>query len=307
MSDCSELFKKFNEEITLRPSEIRFLRKARTTITKKIKSDFSSKPQIPPIEFKVQGSFTMDTIIRPLRGEFDIDIGIYFKFPSHDKEDWPVPQTVSGWVFDAVNGHTSTLPKDKITCVRVPYKPIPGSDYGYHVDLPIYAEYKDWWGDYYKAIGMNDERQWNQKSDPLAFTEWFNQKCLENKTDWKQLIRIVKYLKAWKDFQTGTTKMPSGIILTILAAKNYVPKLRDDVVLYKLLYELHFLLWWDFSIMKPTQPKNDLVEKYSDARRLFFMARLKEFRDDAYTAIESESKEESVALWQKHFGDRFKG
>src|ERR1700756_4935855 len=110
MADCNDLFRKFEREISLRSTEIKFLRKARTTLTTRIKNSFSGKEQIPPIEFKVQGSFTMDTIIRPLNGEFDIDLGIYFKFPSLDRDTWPTPQTVSKWVYDAVDGHTSIPP-----------------------------------------------------------------------------------------------------------------------------------------------------------------------------------------------------
>ncbi len=308
MADCNELFLRFNDNITLIPSEKKYLRKARTAITTKILNNFSAKSQIPPIEFKVQGSFTMNTIIRPLNGEFDIDIGIYFKFQENDRDQWATPQTVSGWVFNAVKNHTSIPPENKITCVRVTYKPItPGSDYGYHVDLPIYGEYENWWGSRYKVIGMNDNRQWNEKSDPLAFTEWFNEKCLKNEKDKKQLIRIVKYLKAWKDFQTKDIKMPSGMILTVIAAKNFQPHERDDVALYNTLNEICSLLWWSFSVTKPVEPENNLVAEniFSSRRKVFFMERLRELRDDAYSATRCDSSDEAISLWQKHFGERF--
>lgn len=308
MANCNNLFLQFNKNITLIPSERKYLRKARTTITTKILNNFSAKKHIPPIEFKVQGSFTMDTIIRPLNGEFDIDIGIYFKFPTGDRSQWPVPQTVSGWVYDAVKTHTSTLPENKTTCVRVTYKPIvPGSDYGYHVDLPIYGEYTDWWGDKYKVIGLNDERQWNQKSNPIAFTEWFNKKSLKNENDNKQLIRIVKYLKAWKDFQTKDIKMPSGMIFTVIAAKNFQPHERDDIAFYETINEIYSNLWWGFWVTKPVEPGNDLVDSnvFSPRRKEYFMERLKQLRDDARLAIRSDSNEEAIYLWYKHFGERF--
>lgn len=248
----------------------------------------------------------MNTIIRPLNGEFDIDLGIYFKFASLNRDAWPIPQTVSKWIYDAVYNHTSTPPENKITCVRVKYKPInPQNDFGYHVDFPIYGEYEDFLGERCKAIGLNDVRKWNQKSDPAAFAIWFDSKCQKNTSDRKQLIRIVKYLKAWKDFQSSEIKMPNGIVLTILAAKNYVPGDRDDMVLCKLLDEVYFLLWWDFSIIKPTSPKNDLVESYTESRKRNFMGRLRQFRDDAKKALSTEDKSEAARIWHKHFGDRF--
>lgn len=308
MADCSEIFSRFNYNISLRPFEKLYLRKARKSITTKIINNFSGKSQIPKVEFKPQGSYTMDTIIRPLNGEYDIDIGIYFKFTSNNREDWPIPQTVSGWVYDAVKKHTSTLPENKTTCVRVIYKPIsPGSDFGYHVDLPIYGEYIDWWGDKYIVIGMNDERQWNQKSDPLAFTDWFNKKCLKNEKDRKQLIRIAKYLKAWKDFQVKDIKMPSGMIITIIAAKNFQPHDRDDIALCKTLDEIYFNLSWGFWVTKPVEPGNDLVASsiFSSRRKEFFMEKLKELRDDAQKSIKTDSSSEAISIWQKHFGNRF--
>lgn len=308
MADCSEAFSRFNTEISLRPYEKIYLRKARTSVTHRIVNHFKSKSQIPSIEFKPQGSYTMDTMIRPLNGEFDIDIGVYFKFPSNDRSTWPIPQTVSGWIAEALKNHTSTLPENKITCVRVTYRPVtPGSDHGYHVDLPVYGEYIDGWGDKYKVIGMNDERQWNEKSNPLAFTKWFSKRCLKNEQDRKQLIRIVKYLKAWKDFQMRDVKLPSGMIFTVIAAKNFIPYERDDMALYKTLDEIYFLLWWGFWIVKPVEPKNDLVDStlFSLRRREFFMSRLEALRDDAAKAVRSNSTEEAFHLWQKHLGDRF--
>ena len=308
MANCNELFYNFNENITLTHSEKNYLRKARSAVTTKIINNFSSKKHIPPIEFKVQGSFTMDTIIRPLNGEFDIDIGIYFKFPSSDPDKWPVPQTVSGWVYEAIKNHTSTPPENKTTCVRLSYKPISkSSDHGYHVDLPIYGECKDGWGDQYKVIGINDDRQWNEKSDPSAFTKWFDAKCLKNEKDRKQLIRIVKYLKAWKDFQTKDIKMPSGMILTIVAAKNFQPNERDDIALYKTIDEIHFNLWWGFWVTKPIAPGNNLVaeQKFSTKRKEFFMERLMKLRNDSRLAINSDSYDESSSLWRRHFGNRF--
>jgi hypothetical protein len=308
MADCSEIFARFNSNISLRPFEKQYLRKARTSITTRIINNFRTKPQIPKIEFKPQGSYTMDTIIRPLNGEYDIDIGIYFAFPSNNIEDWPVPQSVSGWVVEAVKTHTSTPPENKTTCVRVTYKPVsPGSDFGYHVDLPVYGKYTDWWAEKYTVIGMNDERQWNQKSHPLAFTDWFNKQCLKNEKDKKQLIRIVKYLKAWKDFQTKDIKMPSGMILTIIAAKNFQFDDRDDIALCKTLDLIYFNLWWGFWVIKPVEPGNDLVDSsiFPSRRKKFFMQKLEELRDDAQKALDSTSNSEAISIWQKHFGDRF--
>ncbi|HWZ23537.1 MAG TPA: hypothetical protein VNW06_12830, partial [Cytophagaceae bacterium] len=170
-----------------------------------------------------------------------------------------------------------------------------------------YGKYTDWWAEKYTVIGMNDERQWNQKSHPLAFTDWFNKQCLKNEKDKKQLIRIVKYLKAWKDFQTKDIKMPSGMILTIIAAKNFQFDDRDDIALCKTLDLIYFNLWWGFWVIKPVEPGNDLVDSsiFPSRRKKFFMQKLEELRDDAQKALDSTSNSEAISIWQKHFGDRF--
>lgn len=306
MADCTDNFSGFNKTISLLPVERNYLRKARRVITDRIRTNFKSRKQIPAFEFKVQGSYSMGTIVRPLEGDFDLDLGIYFKFPSNNRSEWPIPQTVSGWVLDALKNQTSTTPENKTSCVRVSYKPVvPGKDYGYHIDIPIYGRYTGSMRKSHTVIGFNDERQWDEHSDPTGFTDWFNEKCSKNKDDGKQLVRLVRYLKAWKDFQTGAVNMPSGMIMTVLAGKNYYPKVRDDITLYKMLDEIYFRLWWGFWIEKPTAPENNLVKGISDRKREYFMERLKEFKDDAYTAIHSDSKEEAMKLWRKHFGDRF--
>ncbi len=52
-------------------------------------------------------------------------------------------------------------------------------------------------------------------SDPKAFKDWFIKKVQDND---EQLRRVVKYMKAWKEYKEVPLK---GIGITILAANNF--------------------------------------------------------------------------------------
>ncbi len=115
--------------------------------------------------------------------------------------------TVHQWLVNATDGHTSEKPMDKRTCVRVRYA---GQ---HHVDLPAYGELN---GKYLLAV--KGETKWPH-SDPMALTDWF---VGQVKSRGEQLRRIVRYLKAWADFKSNRGgKMPSGVILTVLAANHF--------------------------------------------------------------------------------------
>src|SRR5690242_20570493 len=112
MADLSNHFKNFSKTISLTKTDRLYLRKARTNITRKLQTHFSEK-SLPAIEFKSQGSLTMNTIIRSLHDPFDIDIGLYLKNQGNDPDNWPRTETVSQWNVSALSDHTSFKPINK--------------------------------------------------------------------------------------------------------------------------------------------------------------------------------------------------
>jgi hypothetical protein len=197
VADLSNLFLKFNNEISLTPTEIGYLRSARKTITNKIRGYFKEVLNQPAPKFVGQGSFSMGTLVKPIEGSYDIDIGIYLQGYSNWQNDWPKPETASSWIKKALETHTSSRPINKKTCIRIIYKPkVATSGVYYHVDLPIYIEYENFWGVRCTKIGLNGEKQWSEKSNPQKFTEWLKEICQKNDTDKSQFVRIVKYLKS---------------------------------------------------------------------------------------------------------------
>ncbi len=292
MADLHKEFSTFHEQIALTSGKKESLRTARNAIRDRIRKNFKDSLTVLIPKFRGQGSYAMGTTVNPLGGEYDIDDGVYLQhLNSTDNSEWPTPETVHLWVQDAVNGHTKEKPINKKTCVRVTYA---GQ---YHVDLPIYAEKN---GKYHLAeCGAGG---WH-RSDPLALTEWF---AAAVKSHGEQLRRIVRYLKAWADFQSGRRgKMPNGLILTVYAVRNYVSDERDDVALTETLKAIERDIAALVYLLNPVETTEELTAGQTEFQKKRFRAAITAAARDANQAVQSDRMKEAADCWRKQFGDRF--
>ena len=313
MADCSDIFISFSNSLSLTRTAIRYLRAARTSVKKKITKYLSGSTKPLKVEFRGQGSFTMDTIIKPLAGEYDLDLGVYIKEQSKWREDWPAPETISQRLKDALKNHTSQEPINKKKCVRLIYQPIDKSrNISYHVDLPIYIQHRNFWGDTVTRIGINGPTQWSQISDPIGLAKWFNKTCQKNSTDKNQLIRIVKYIKAWKSFKSSGTKFPSGIALTVLMANSYSPHERDDIAFRETIRKAYnsYFSWYGLvgmeDIINPVVSGASLIEGLNKKQKDNFKTCFEQLVDDAKIAVQHQDRSSALMIWEKHFDTRFK-
>lgn len=305
MANLHDTFTEFDGIIKLNSAKKSSLRTSRNSIRDDIRKYFKENRDKHSVSFKGQGSFMMNTTIKPISNEFDLDDGVYI---FGKEEDRPSTKTAHNWIFEAVKNRTSSESLDKNTCVRVIYK----SDY--HVDLPIY----------YKVDKSDDEstlddeipelahlsKGWIQ-SDPYAFKKWFDDQA-KNKG---QLKRIVRYLKAWSDKKqddNSSLRFPSGMVFTILASNNFVEDKRDDISLLETLKAIQkdiddTRFYTNYECYRPTIDKNEnLLDKYSaKTTKENFLNALDSFIKSGDQAIELESKKDACAKWQKHLGDRF--
>ena len=105
---------------------------------------------------------------------------------------------------------------------------------------------------------------------PKAFTDWFNNKVKDNG---EQLRRVVRYLKAWKDYKDVDLK---GISITILAGENfYSYDDRDDKSLLGTVTNIVDILEEEFKCEKPVYPNEDLFEGYSETKQESILNALK--------------------------------
>lgn len=282
MANCDNLFKQFTENLTITEKKKNSLKKSKDVLRKRITDYFlANHPNYKP-KFYIQGSYKMKTTIRTKDDTCDLDDGVYFK----DNPDSVTSTTLQKWIKNAVDGVTDATPSHRKKCITVDYKA------GYNIDLPvlIFDDSKD---DHpqlaVKDVGFRDD-------DPKEFIKYF-----EGKKDSEgQLVRAVKYLKAWCDYKRQ--KMPSGLAMTILTMNHIQKNTRDDVSLKFTLIEIEKELKKSFKCTMPTTPKDDLFEEYEQSRKDNFMNNLSVFISDARKAVDEKNQLKASRLWQKHLG-----
>lgn len=292
MADLHNEFTAFYDRIALTSGRKAALRTSRDAIRERIRHYFHEILKIKVPKFRGQGSYAMGTTVNPIGGEYGIDDGVCLQhLDNQDASDWPAAATVQQWLMKATDGHTAEKPMDKRTCVRVRYAG------RYHVDLPSYGELN---GQY--RLAVKGEAKWPH-SDPLALTHWFI--ALE-KLYGEQLRRIVRYLKAWADFQSGRRgKMPSGLILTVLAANHFQRHEKDDIALARTFQAISNAASTIFFVLNPVDINEVLTERLTDAQKTRFRVAIKAAADNANQAIAQEDEHKASNLWRKQLGNRF--
>ena len=285
MANCNDLFKKFQEEISIPAKKKERMMTSKKGLRDRIRKDFKEKhPGYSP-KFYVQGSDKMKTPIRTKDDICDLDDGVYFM-----REPDVTATTLQQWVKDAVNGYTDTEPEHRKKCIRNIFT----SDY--EIDMPVY--YKVDGKEYQLAVKDNGF----EDSDPKAMVDWFNARKDKN----GMLVNNVKDLKAWCDHKRN--KMPSGIAMTILAANakaKIVYNEREDITLRDTLKEIKKALDAKFECFVPVTPKDDLFADYTSEREKNFLTALDEFIEDADKALKEPNQLKASKLWRKHLGERF--
>jgi hypothetical protein len=286
MANCNNLFQEFNENLKITGTKKEKLIKSKNNLRDTIRKYFAKEhPKYKPT-FYIQGSYKMKTIIRTKDDTCDLDDGVYFK----NNPDNVTCTTLQKWVKDAVSDVTDSTPSHRKKCITVDYAA------GYNIDLPVLLFDND--KDFHPSLAVKDG-DW-QEDDPKDFFEEFN----KQKDEDGQLIRLVKYLKAWCDNKRN--KMPSGLSMSVLAMNNFQGNVRDDVALKFLLIEIQNSLKLNFQCKMPTTPNDDLFKGYDQARRDNFLSNLSSFITDAKKAVDEEENQlKASKLWQKHLGDKY--
>jgi hypothetical protein len=320
MANCHQLFQHYNNAIKLTDDKRVTLIQVRDSLRKRMQANYllipvADRKQIE-MYFQSQGSFVMDTIIKPDKDDFDLDDGVYFQ-GSLSENERPKPQIFHDWVIRSVDKDNEyEQVKDKPTCVRVQYK------LGFHIDIPIY---------YASNFDSPDLAETNKGwllSNPVEFIAWFEEKTksgfekaflyeslkyAEPYEKWLsdirkkdcQLRRLVRYMKAWADLKKS--EMPCGIVMTILVANNFAVDSSDDIALRDTLVNIRsYLLGNGFQCPRPTSPLGeDLFASTSQKDKDYFMIALNGLIISANNAVNAINEKDACKEWEKHFGSRF--
>lgn len=292
MADVTTELMKYIDAITLTATHRKNLIQSRDALRNRIREYFKDELNKVCPKFHQQGSFAMKTTIVPLSGEYDIDDGVYLQDLNKDVSKWPSTGNVHKWLVSAVTGHTDTPPIDKNTCVRVTYAK------NWHVDLPVYGVDN---GVYYLA---HKEKDWIA-SDSKKIVDWFHDAVVEKGEEFRSVVKI---FKAWADFQenkSSCSKMPSGLILTVLVYNNWQYADRLDERMKKIANAMYYDIKNEVKVINPTDPTEVLSSRMSEAEKKNFQTKIESFSTALDKAFEESSKEEASRFWQKHLGDRF--
>lgn len=292
-------FEKFHDEIKLKDTEDnQKLREKRDLLIDELKAYFRKKAEeeeIKRITFSSenQGSYSMGIGVKPLEGEdYDIDLMILFDI---SKDDYS-PVKIKEWVYEALDKSNRNVDYKK-PCVRVQYHK-DGDEY-FHVDLALYANSNNDGKTYLskgKPISIQEEKVW-EVAEPKQLKEIINNKYSDI-DDRRQMKRVIRYLKRWKDFQfkASGNGRPLGIALTALAYNLFRPEINrnsfdssvepNDLLAFKNLVSsvIQQFNWLTnrISVSLPVQPYNDLFERMTDKQH----ETLKEKLEDLKEALE---------------------
>lgn len=323
MANVQKYFEEFHDEIKLSDAdENQELRDKRDIILNRLKSKITE--EAASYETFNQGSYAMGTGIKPVDGEYDIDVGLKFHI---SKDDYPDPIVVKKWVYEAVKDHTSNVSM-KRPCVTVTY--LKNGEPEFHVDLAIYAANNSD-GKLYLAKGKlnsdEDNKSW-EVSDPLELIKKIRNKY-DDAEDRKQFRRVIRYLKRWKSekFSVEGNSAPNGIGLTV-AAYNHLSVSKqydyangtykyDDLNSVKNLvqsiinkfqseYRPEEKKWVErLHINLPTEPYNDLFGKMTDNQMATFKTKLEDLKTALQDAQDEADVHEACKILNGVFGDDF--
>ncbi|SEB59025.1 hypothetical protein FIV41_26400 [Pseudomonas marginalis] len=326
----------FLDELNLTPDALTEIDGARKDIREALKADLPRALREKGLEgevceprFYIQGSRAYKTLNSPCTTppqQSDIDDGVYLPLSVMREES--SPKLAITLFFDAVIDVLQAMcaergwnTESKDTCVRVTISPYA------HIDLPLYvipdtlfllikasmesrghavfdsainSERDTWKTLPSDKILLADRKQGWRKSDPMAMKNWFKRECQE-KGD--QLIRVVRYLKAFRDKQ-WEDKGPSSILLMAAACPlyEYFDK-RDDHALLNVVKGIPDAL--RKGVMSPIDPESSLTahmpkEAIAEAVELFQV-----FANHLEGSIKATDAQTAYHWLHSMLGDRF--
>ncbi len=320
MADIQKYFEAFHDLIKLKQfDENQTLRDKRDIVLNKLKTRlktiFEEKDEpVPTYQAFDQGSYKMGTGVIPLDSDYDIDVGVSFNV---SKNDYPDPVEVKEWVYDALNGHTKKVDMRR-PCVTVFYQK--GEEPQYHVDLAIYSDEScNADGKKYLAKGKlnssDDNKSW-EVSDPKGLADTVGNKYSGD--DKKQFIRVIRYLKRWKDhkFSSNGNAAPIGIGLTISTYNWFSPNKTTDFVANTTKYnDLQAIrgvvsgMLNNFGdrlrVYLPVEPYSELFGKMTDNQMTNLKEKLENLLEALDSAIDEVDPVKACETLKKVFGDDF--
>ena len=244
-----------------------------------------------------QGSYALRTIIKPVRDkqEYDADILLFM----HPQEGW-APQDYIDAVYCCLrqNGNYADKTHRETRCVMIDY----AGDF--HLDVVPCITGQDG-----KLCICNRKTNKFEPTDGTGFRDWFNGRNRLTHGNLKRVTRLLKYLRDHK----GNYTVLSVLLTTLIG--NTVNSNHDGETFKSLPDALKAVSNGinDFlqanprmpSIANPVLPSEDFTRKWDQKKYENFRKQFQASNDRINEAYDATESGESIAKWQKVFGDRF--
>ncbi len=253
-----------------------------------------------------QGSYKLQTGVKPLSGEFDLDMGLVLECARSTFSD---PIKAKELIQQALRQGSRRV-RVRRSCVTVAYS---DREYGdFHIDIAIYVVEPD--GVHYLAKGKprsDKELKFWEAAAPEDLTDLLNGKYSEPNIG--QFRRCIRYLKRWKHINFDT-KAPYSIALTVAAYHWFEPKMDGFLSIVpndlEAVEALTLAMLRNFSngrlrIPLPVAPNIDLLHRMEEPQMRKFRERLEQLHDTLANARVSADVDQSLDALQSVLGSDF--
>lgn len=271
------------------------------------------------LRFIDQGSYAkgVKTTIEPIEGAIDRDVAVIIPIDIDSHDD---PRVIKGLVRDILEIKDKRIPKIKYPCVTISYKK--DNVEWLHIDFPIYALHDD--GNLYLAKGKYTatDYEW-EVSDPEGLNNYLKEKL--GTDEGKQLRRVIRYLKRWRDEKynnpISTNQTPPSIALTLMACEHFQFRKEngyenDLESLYNTVLGMlnDFDIYYEGDVKKasidyflPVEPYGNVFYKMKDSKehQTTFFNRLTSLKSNLQNAINAETEYDAGVYVRRSLGSDF--
>lgn len=257
----------------------------------------------------LQGSYKNDTLIRPLRGDFDVDVA--YPITRDFATELRTSAGVLGSIGDALaeDDDYRRRMERKNSCIRIHYR----NDF--HLDfVPLRTTSPPY------PHEVADGVEW-KITTPREFDGWVH--TVNSKECNGRFVRAVKFLKRWRDVHFALGDRTPSLALTAFAGTHHpyrsdvrhrFPKLAtqesdsDAAFLRDLVIIMEDCISRQhrgFTLPNPVREKEDLARRLSEAQLHALRVNLIAARDVAREAYAEKDIGKSAELWRRLLGEDF--
>lgn len=249
----------------------------------------------------LQGSYKFGTQVRPSSAmdEFDIDLGIYFRWEGTPYDGDYGPAELKAFVRESLaeyaggeENEADKIGDPKPRCERLHFKP------DFHIDVPCYHLHPS---EDSRSLATEDGA-W-EDSDPKAIYKWWKDTFDEDVRP--RLRRLVRYMKMWAALNFEAAARPSSIVLTVLVGEAWSAidtetASGDDEYLVAIVRQVIARLEKNAAVPNPAAKRENL-NRLDKANSDGLVDKLRDLLSIGERALQAATKTAAAEIWGEAF------